>query len=184
MALTDLERLRLQIQDRPRLALRESLDVGDGVTTTFLTQLHPVLADSETVLVNGVVQEAGTDYTLIGALGALEFTTAPGSGLPVACTYQWAAFSDVELEDLLERYATVRRAAIAALEMLLADTDRFLKYTFGQESVDRSATREGLEKLLERLERSAGGPVVIVKADTPCREALLEPFIEQEVTCA
>ncbi|HNT74394.1 MAG TPA: hypothetical protein PKH77_05175 [Anaerolineae bacterium] len=183
MALSDLERLRLQIQDRPRLALRESLDVGDGITTTFLTQLHPVLDGSETVLVNGVPQVAGINYTFTYALGAIEFVVAPGSGHPVVCTYQWAAFSDAELEDLLEQYATVRRAAIAALEILLADTERFIKYTFGQESVDRSATREGLERLLDRLERSAAGPVVIVKADTPCREALLEPFVEQGFTC-
>lgn len=178
MALSDLERLRLQIQDRPRLALRESLGVGDGATPTFLVQLHPVLADSETVLVNNVPQVAGIDYTLNAPLGALDFTSAPANGAAVVCTYQWAAFNDAELEDLLEQYPTVRRAAIAALEILLADTDRFIKYTFGQESVDRSATRAGLESLLERLEKTAAGPFALVSADTPYRESLLYPFLD------
>ncbi len=179
MALSDLERLRLQIQDRKRVALRERLGDGDGAARHFLTQLHPLVSGSETVLVDNVQKVNGIDYSLDCDLGLLTFTTAPASGKSVCATYQWSTFSDTELEDLLDQRGSVRRAAIAALEMLLADAERFLKYTFGQESVDRTATREALTQAIERLEKSGDGPLALVKADTPYREGLLYPYLPQ-----
>lgn len=179
MALSDLERLRLQIQDRPRVALREVLGYGDGAELNFLTQLHPVAAESEAVTVNGVLKTPGTDYTLDDAVGLLTFTVAPATGAAVRVTYRWSTFNDAELEDLLAQHGSVRRAAIAALEMLLADSERFLKYTFGQESVDRTATRDALAQVIARLEKSGDGPVSLVKADTPYRAGLLAPYLPQ-----
>lgn len=174
MALTDLERLRLAIADRPRVTLREQLGLGDGVRTEFQTQLSPVVAASETVLVNGAPIAT---YTLDGATGVVTFAVAPANNATLLITYRWTTFSDIELEDLLDRF-DARRAAIRAITWLLADTERFLRYTFGQESVDRSAARAGLEKLLDRLTAEVGsGAVTLVKADDAERRALLEPFL-------
>lgn len=183
MSLTDLARLRLQIADRPRVILRETLGSGDGATLSFLLTLAPVVAASETIMVGGAPVAA---YTLDDATGLLIFDAAPAANAAVVATYTWTTFSDAELEDLLDQGLSVTRAAIQAIQWLLADSDRFLKYTFGQESVDRSASRDALTKLLERLEGQLGrGAVSLIKADTPCREALLYPFIQQpESDCA
>ena len=187
MPLTNLERLRLQIADRPRVVLRETVGVGDAATRSYLLTLAPVVDDSETVVVGVVVKVPGIDYTLDQATGLLVFTSAPASAAQIVATYTWTVFSDAELDDLLvAKGLGVTRAAIQALQWLLADTDRFLKYTFGQESVDRSAAREGIQDLLARLEaQTSRGAVSLVKADTPCREALMHPFIQQpELDCA
>mgnify|MGYP000843537044 CR=1 FL=1 len=175
MALTDLERLRLAVADRPRVTLREQVGTGNGTRTQWQVQLYPVESASETVLVN---ETPVVTYTLDDATGLLTFTAAPANNATVIVTYRWTTFSDAELNDLLDRGLSVTRAAIQVIRWLLADTERFIKYTFGQESVDRSATREGLEKLLDRLEKEAGrGAVALVKVDTPEREALLYPFV-------
>jgi len=178
MALTDLERLRLAIADRPRVALREQVGVGDGVSTQFQTQLFPVVDTSETVLVNGVPSAA---YALDAATGVLTFTSAPLSEAQIVATYSWSVFSDAELQDLLDQGVSVPRAAIQAIMWLLADSERFLKYTFGQESVDRSEAREGLERLLQTLSTSlTHGAVKLVLADSDYRKCLMSPFIQQE----
>lgn len=175
MALTDLERLRLAVADRPRVALRERVGTGNATRTQWQVQLYPVEDASETVLVN---ETPVSTYVLDDATGLLTFTAAPASNATLIVTYRWTTFSDAELNDLLDQGLSVTRAAIQIIRWLLADTDRFIKYTFGQESVDRSATREGLEKLLDRLEKEAArGGVALVKADTPERVALLYPFV-------
>ena len=165
MALTDLERLRLLIADRPRVILQEIIGTGDGSETLFLLQMAPVVAESETITVNGTVQTRDTDYTLDNGVGLVTFTAAPAAGAELKATYRWTTFSDEELQDLLDQGLSVTRAAIQAIEWLLADTDRFIKYTFGQESVDRTSAREGLEHLLAGLRQQLSGPVTLVKAD-------------------
>jgi len=174
MALTNLERLRLAIADRARVALREQIGLGDGVRGTFQTQLSPLVYGSETVLVN---ETPVSVYTLDYATGVLSFLTPPALDAGLLITYSWTTFSDEELQDLLDRYG-LRRSAIQALEWLLADTERFMRYTFGQTSVDRSAARENLLALLERLDEQAGsGAVTLVQAEDEAQRRLLRPFV-------
>ncbi len=186
MALSNLERLRLQVADRPRLVLHEIVGIGDGLSLAFQSRGVPVFVNSETVvLVSDSVTQVlttGADYTFDYDLGLLRLTEAAPTGDRVQVSYRWAAFSDVELEDVLENNgASVRRAAIAVLQMLLADTDRFLKYTLGQEVVDRIGSRDALMALLSELRKYQRGVVSLVLADTAYRECLMAPFIEQ--TC-
>jgi hypothetical protein len=187
MALTALQRLRLRIADRAKVTLDETMGIGDGVVTEFQMHLTPVVSGSESLkLVAGGVatpQTRDADYTIDNDLGLITFTAAPADGTQVRVSYQHTTFTDTELNDLLDQQNdSVARAAIRAIEWLLADTDRFIKYTFGQESVDRSSVREGLNDLLTRLERQVGsGLVALVKADTEDREDLMAPFIDDEV---
>lgn len=58
----------------------------NGVNTTF-TLAHTPTAGSEHVYRNGVLQEWGDDYTIIGAV--LTFATAPDSGDKLSVTYQY-----------------------------------------------------------------------------------------------
>jgi hypothetical protein len=180
MALSDLQWLRLKIADRPRLLLHDPLGVGDGANTLFKLRVAPIVADSETVTVNGVEQTQDTDYTIDNSLGLITFTAAPAADAEVVATFQFVAFTDTELTDLLTAEGSRQRAAMEAVRWLLADQDRFLKYTFGQETVDRSGARDALQFLLEELKSSQPAPIGLVWADTDEREDIMFPYIEQD----
>jgi hypothetical protein len=179
MAVTDLSRLRTQIADRPRLGLNEGLGLGDGVLVHFRVIGTPVLAGSFYLYVNGTLQVEGVAYVLDYDLGLVTFTAAPAIGATVVATYQWATFTDEVLEDLLLT-RSVEGAAARAISWILADVDLFMKYTYGQEGVDRSASRAGLQRLYDDL-IGFDAPFALELADTPDREAVMEPFIEQSI---
>ncbi len=184
MALTALQRLRLKVADKPRQIINEEIGAGNSVLTTFQVQLWPILTGSDVIKlrtgVAEVLQVRDVDYIIDLDTGVITFTTTPLGGVVVIASYKWFAFTDAELEDLLTQVDnSVVRAAIEVIRWLLADTDRFIKYTFGQESVDRSASREGLKNLLEELKAQMGAPVGLVRADTDAREETMSPFIDQ-----
>lgn len=182
MSFDDLDRLRFKVADRRRAVVGEVLGTGDGVTVEFQTELYPVITDSERVWVDGALQVRDTDYTTECDVGLITFLSIPADDAVVTSSYRWAAFSDEELSDVLLRFGgSIVRAAIEVITWLLADVERFLKYNFGQEGVDRSQGRAALEGLLDSLqgELGGGGPVGMVKADSPGRERLMEPFIDQ-----
>jgi len=178
MALTDLQMLRLKIADRAHLVLGDVLGQGDGTNKLFRTRIAGLVLDSDQVFVAGVQKTRDVDYTIDLGLGLITFVVAPVLDAEVTAHYQWVTFSDIELGDLLTSMS-VLRAAIEAIRWLLADQDRFLKYTFGQETVDRQGARQGLVDLLDELRREVTPSVGLVKADTPDREALMFPFIQQ-----
>jgi hypothetical protein len=183
MALTDLQRLRLKIADRPSVVLNEQIGAGDGATTKFKTQLAPVVSESETVTVNGAEQTRDTDYSIDDGTGVITFDGAPASEAAIKVSYQWTTFSDEELNDLLDQKGSIVGAAIEAIGWLLADTDRLISYTYGQEKVDRKDVRRALNDLLDRLEkeaRSRPGMMGVILADTDEREDLMEPWIDQD----
>lgn len=183
MALTDLMRLRLRIADTQRSIINEELGVGNGVLAAFRTQLSPVVEGSDVVMLRdgstALVQVRDQDYTITESSGVVHFATAPGDGVVVVAAYDWFTFSDEELQDALDQCGSVVRAAMQVIRWLLADTDRFIKYRFGQESVDRSASRDALLALLNELRREVGAPVGRVMADTDAREDAMAPFIDQ-----
>lgn len=180
MALTDLQRLRLLVSDRERAILTEVLGEGDGTTVDFKMMVGPVVLDSDSVWIAGVAQVRGVDYTIALDLSIVTFTVAPTASAVVTCSYRWTAFTDEELEDVLSRKPSVYSAAIEVVSWLLANRDLFLKYTFGQERVDRSAARDALTSLLDELRTMKGSPIGLVKAVSPERERLMSPFIEQD----
>jgi len=187
MALTDIQRLRLRVADKARLSLHEDVGVGDGLSLAFRTQFAPIQAGSMAVVVISgslsTVLLEGSGWTLDYDTGLLRLSDAPDVGSVVRVAYQWTAFSDAELEDfLLQAGASVDRAALLVVESLLADGERFLKYTLGQETVDRGAARAALEKLLDQLyQRVARGQpaVVMAQPDTYAEDVLMSPFVEQ-----
>ncbi len=185
MALTLLERLRLRIGDRPRLVLWETAGVGDDLETKFQVELRPVIDASESVVLQDgsgrtpLVRD--TDYTFDYLQGLATLTTAPADSTLVLVTYTWVVFSDVELADLLEQSGSVVVvAAIQAVTWLLADTERFIRYTFGQETVDRTGARDALLGLLAALKTEIGAPAGLVKADTADRQTMMAPFLDSD----
>ena len=191
MALTNLERLRLQIADRRRLVMHEVAGVSDGQSKGYQVRGIPVFSGTLSVVLSldGVVTilAEGIDFTFDYALGLLILNTAAGSGAFIQCSYQWATFSDAELNDVLLQSGfeslgndDVTKASILALQMVLADGDRFIKYTLGQEMVDRSQARQAIVDLIAQLQGNAlSGLVGIVEANSVYRECLMSPYLEQ-----
>jgi hypothetical protein len=184
VALSDLARLRLLIADRARLVLHETVGLGDGLTLAFQTRGAPIFLASEAVVVISgsltTVLYPGADYTLDYDLGLLRLNVAPADGERVQVAYRWAAFSDAELTDLLAQAGSVSGAAVLALQALLADADRWIKYTLGQETVDRIAARDAVLSLIEQLKADRAGVGGLVQADSDYRLCLMAPFVEQE----
>jgi hypothetical protein len=181
-----LDRLRLQIADRRRLVLHEIVGWGDGLALAFQTRGAPVVEGSVSVAVISdsltTVLYDGPDWTFDYALGFLRLENPPDAGDRVQVSYQWSSFSDVELETLLtEAGGDVAAAAILALQMVLADGDRFIKYTLGQETVDRGAARQAVVNLLDEMRGHQAGLVGLVHADSDYRRCLMAPYLEQ--TC-
>lgn len=185
MALSALERLRLKVSDKAHLVLNEGVGIGDAVMCGFQTRGAPVAINTETIAVKSggvtVVYPLHDGYSFDYDLGLITFETAPAAEAQVMASYVFTAFSDVEMLDFLEQTdQSVDGAAVLAIHSLLADGDRFIKYTLGQESADRAQARQALADLLADLRTTQKGPDGIVLADSPFRECLMNPFLEQK----
>lgn len=184
MAISDLEYIRLVLSVPKRLVLTEGIGQGDGASKKFQTQLAPIIADSETIRVDGAEQTEVTDYTIDNGLGLISFVVAPSDGDAVNADYIWSVFSDVQIQGLLTKY---NDAVIAVLKdlvrALLSNTDLFIKYTTGMESVDRTAALQALRSLQEQLlteSASAAATGIVWKqtdVDSYERDVQWDPFL-------
>jgi flagellin-like protein len=69
----------------------ETVGTGDGSDTTFYVRYAPVLADSQTIYIDGVAQAETTDYTFTDATGLITFLAAPASGEVITADYRAAS---------------------------------------------------------------------------------------------
>ena len=160
MALSDLDYIRLILSVPHRLVLVEELGEGDGSTKKFKTQLAPIIAGSETVRIDGTAKTRVTDYAIDNDLGLITFVVAPGDGDAVDADYTWSVFTDVQINGLLTKYNDAVPAVLKDLvRALLSNTDLFIKYTTGMESVDRGAALDALRALQEELAGQASSAV-------------------------
>lgn len=184
MALTDLQYIRLTLNLPHRVILRETLGIGDGAIKKFQTQLWPIIAESETVRVNGTAKTRNTDYTIDNDTGLITFSVAPTDTHVVDADYNWSVFSDANITDLLARYNDqVNPTMQDLIRALLANSDLFIKYTTGMESVDRTRALDALKTLYEELQDLPAGAVaqsvVWKKADVKAfkRDVAWQDFI-------
>lgn len=169
MALNDLDYIRLVLTLPHRVILAEELGTGDGTNKKFLTQLIRVIDGSETIRVNGVAKTLTTDYTIDNETGLVTFVVAPPDTHVVDADYTWSVFSDLDINGLLTKFNNAVVTVLQALVLaLLSNTDLFVKYTEGMESMDRTAALKALEALQEQLIDQPASPVlqaVIWRAD-------------------
>ena len=66
----------------------QSAGTGNGVLTAFTLSNPPIVADSQSVYVNGVLKTETTDYTIVDATGVITFLVAPADTLPITATYK------------------------------------------------------------------------------------------------
>lgn len=68
----------------------EAVGTGDGSEVKFSLDLHPIVADSQTIYVDAVAKTEGVDYTIDDYTGVITFATAPGLGLAITADYDFA----------------------------------------------------------------------------------------------
>lgn len=184
MAISNLDYIRLLLTIPKRVVLQEELGTGDGTVKKYQIQLWPIIDETETVRVDGAQKTRGVDYTIDNDLGLVTFAVAPGDGKAVDADYTWAVFSDLTINALLAKYNDSVAPALRDLaRALLSNTDLFIKYTTGMESIDRSKALDALKALLDNLEgetaTSAAQAIIWKKADVETyeRDVQWEPFI-------
>lgn len=94
-----------------------------------------------------------TGFTVHDTAGRIVFAVPPAEGSSVIIDYLYAAYTDAELQSLIDDYG-VNGAAIACLEELLVDTARFYDFTQGETTEKRSQVFENLNKVLTQLKAS------------------------------
>lgn len=96
-----------------------AIAVGDGATVEFRLPQSPVVADSQMVVVGGVVKTEGVDYAIVDEIGVVTLAAAPALAAEVAITYRHTLLSDASLTDLLAlEGGNVKLAAAAALDII------------------------------------------------------------------
>ena len=155
MVLTNPQYIRLTLNLSHRVILREELGTGDGTIVKFQTRLWPIIALTETVRVDGTAKTRVTDYSIDNDTGLIILNVAPADGKLVDADYNWSVFSDAQITDLLARYNDQVGPTMRDLIMaLLANTDLFIKYTTGMESVDRTKALDALQRLYDELKET------------------------------
>lgn len=185
MALSDLAYIRLILSIPKRSVLAEGLGEGDGATKKFRTQLAPIIDESDTIRVDGAEKTRETDYTIDNDLGLITFVAAPSDGDAVDADYNWAVFSDLQINGLLTKHNSSVIAVLKdLLRALLSNADLFIKYTIGMESVDRRTAFDALRALQDELSAQATSAVaqaVVWKqtdVDTYERDVQWQPFLD------
>ncbi len=183
MTLSDLDYIRLVLTLPRHVIFDEVVGQGNDTATKFKTRLCPLLNDTVILRVAGVVVDP-TDYTVDEETGLLTLTTAPTDGDQVDVDYSWSVFSDDQIDGLLDRYSNSVVAVLKDLiTALLSNTDLFIKYTLGMESVDRSAALDALKAIKESVDgksAAAAAQAVIwtqTEIDLYERDVRWEPFI-------
>lgn len=75
--------------NKPVVVPAEYLGTGDGTNNSFTVKNKPVIAGTERVYVDGVLQTPGSAYTINNATGVITFVTAPASGKPITAAYTY-----------------------------------------------------------------------------------------------
>lgn len=80
---------RVTSANKPVVVPAEYVGSGDGTTTTFTLDYFPVVAGTERIYVDGVLQTPGTAYSINNATGQITFTTAPAAGEAITASYTY-----------------------------------------------------------------------------------------------
>ena len=146
-----IDELRLKILDRPQVVLDERVGSGDGSATVFKLAHSPVMAGTANVLVNGNVQVEDTDYHLDYSTGKLTFSEAPADGGATVASYDFAAFSDAELQIYMDSAGgNLTLAAGEALTALVSDRARLVTWSRGDTRIDYDRLRRDIADVAAR----------------------------------
>jgi len=143
--------LRLKILDRPQVVLDEIVGTGDGFTKLFKLRRAPVMEGTIHLRIGVEEKNEGTDYEVDYTTGKLVFAEAPGEGEVVVASYDFAAFSDSELQAFLDSSGgNLALAAGEALTSLISDRSRLVTWSRSDVRIDYDKLREDLAIVARR----------------------------------
>lgn len=152
--MTNIEKLRLAVHDKEKVKAEEIIGVGDGVRTRWVLEMHPIISDSEVIVIDGTPT---SDYDLYCDKGLIVFTAAPADTKVIkAQVYSYYALSDVDLAEVLtEESDNILMAAARCLRILAANAARFFTWTSGDERVDKSKVCANFLRVAQSWETKA-----------------------------
>lgn len=137
--------VRRKIGDKAKA--QKDVSTGNGVERSY--HLEYENAWGLIVVVGGAEKESPADYTLDDQAGRVVFEEAPADGALISIDYQWAAFTDPEIEALITETGSVDGAVVEALEELTVNASRLYDYRRDQTSVSRSQIYKQLKEMLD-----------------------------------
>lgn len=146
--MNELATLRRRVGDRTKA--QRDIATGNGADRSFHLQYQNVF--NVTVLVAAVAADP-TTYTVDSPGGRVIFNVAPAEGAEVAFDYNYAAYTDAELQEILDDEG-LAGATVAVLDELIADSARLYDYTQGETTNKRSQVFDHLLKLQERYTKA------------------------------
>ena len=155
MALTALELLRLQAADKAANFTDQAF--GDGGSTIFNLSNFPIVAASESVFLEGVLQTDPGDYSLDDDTGELTFVSAPADNSVILVVGQEISFSDTELNDIIDRTGGGWDAVAEVMVILMADTSRRIQWGTNQGlSVDETMLTKNIKVAYDTIVEMSG----------------------------
>ena len=144
--------LRSKIYDKPQVVLDDRIGTGDGVRINFLTRYSPVMDGTLTVTVGGVPQIEDTDYTFDYSTGLIAFATQPDADDIILADYSYAAFTDEELQAILDSNGgNINLAAGEALTTLLSSRTKLVSWSKGDTKIDYDRVRSDLKQIADKF---------------------------------
>jgi len=155
--MTNRERLRLLIGDNNKVMVDDVFGVGDGHTKYFKLSMSPIRENTEIITLDDVSQIRDTDYIIDNNSGLVSMTSAPSNGAKlVAQKYEYNAFSDAELDDILNQYGDdINMSAAHCCRALASNAGKFFVYWSGDEKVDKSKECSNFLKMADTFENKA-----------------------------
>jgi hypothetical protein len=146
-----------------------TLTYQDATTTTIAynaaaSVVQAALVALSTIGAGGatVAGNAGGPWTVTINREGATLLTGSGAGLtggssPAVSAAINVVFTDAELQRFWTRSGEdYDKTVVTGLRQILAQSAKFFSYTVGQTSYQKQQIREGLEKLLDRWEKTAG----------------------------
>ena len=149
--MSEIATIRRRVGDRSKA--QKDIATGNGKDRSYHLQYQNVFA--LIVTVNDTEVTEGNDYTVDGPGGRVIFSAPPALDAVVTFDYNYAAYTDQEIQDLIDETGNTDSATVAILEELTADTARFYDYTQGETTNKRSQVFDHLMKLLENYRTKA-----------------------------
>lgn len=154
MTLTSAQKVRLKIADAPRW-----IDVtryGDGTAVTHGLSPHYNIANGTAYVPLGGTAWSATGATF-NASGYIAFSGVISANSAFRLTYDYATFSDSEIDQFLSDGGSVVGAAIQALDSLMFDATRAARWMAADgTSYDNTSTQSHLRQmralLIEQLQ--------------------------------
>jgi hypothetical protein len=143
MALTELQLLRLLLEDNP--APEAEVATSAANETEFMVSNPPIGTGSETVRVDGIEKASPADYDVAASRDRIVFVTAPGVNKKIEVEYTRQTWPDEELDAYLVWAAAdwddnsvekVRQAGVYAIDTLLVGAATGLNFQAGDISED------------------------------------------------